>query len=300
MTFPRWFFAAACVAALPLAASAQTHATVIGGAPDGRLYATFLDLQTGSSVFNTGFTGINAVAHNSVNDTVYYRTTSGGALWSWQVGGNTQTQVPATLPGASADASVYNNAYWYVQDGTDTLTRVDLASFAVTTYANFDGASRTSFNWGDIAITSAGVLYGQPSNTFFFSVDISGLNPTVTNGGATSNFTQSNVAGSDTSLQIAYGADNLLYAQATNSRQWYTINNGNTGTPAAPSANFGARSTINGFVTTGQNDITNVFLSTLASVAVPEPGSLPLLVPAVSFVGAAVLCRCRRGGSSPR
>jgi len=280
MTISRWLLAAATLATLPLAASAQTHPTIIGGAPNGFLYATFLDLKTSAPVFNAGFTGINALAYNSVNNTVYYRASSGGALWSWQVGSSAQTQVASTLPGGAADASVYGNAYWYVQDGTDTLTRVDLSSFAVTTYANFDGTARTSFNWGDIAITPSGIMYGQPGNTSFFSVDISGLAPTVTNGGATSGFTQSTVTGTDTSLQIGYGADTVLYAQATATGQWYTIDNSATAT-------FGTRTPITGFQTTGLNDITNSFPSALA-IAVPEPGSLALLLPALSLAVVAV------------
>ena len=80
-----------------------------------------------SVVFNTGLSGLtNGVAWDDAGARLNYRNPDNGCLYVWTRATNTQQILYGQRlpPGFNANAAMYNGAYWYVEDGTDTLVRL--------------------------------------------------------------------------------------------------------------------------------------------------------------------------------
>jgi hypothetical protein len=120
----------------------------------------------------------------------------------------------------------------------------------VQSYANFDGGSYTDFDFGDIAISTAGILYGSTTQGFF-SVNIAGAAPT----GFTINTSQI------LQLQIGMNETGTGLVGVRSNGDWFDVTT--TGVRTARSGPSG--------LSGRYRDI-----ATLAT-PVPEPGSIVLM-----------------------
>ena len=213
----------AIIAFLSASPSAVAGPYVFGISDDSKIHQVDLTDFTDSIVFDTGLPGLtNGVAWDEDGGRLYYRNKEDSSLYFWTRSTNTQQVLtgPALPTGFNANAAMYNGAYWYVEDGTDTLVR---ASFDfslpnsptignVESFADFDGSVLTSFYFGDVSISSSGILYGS-SDHGLFSVDISGPSP--------SDFRI--VAPSFGVRQFGFDpSKSFLYTQDYETGQWYT------------------------------------------------------------------------------
>lgn len=138
---------------------------------------------------------------------------------------------PATMP---ANAAFHNNAYWFVSgtvlnritfayaaDGTPTSpvrSTYDLALYAAAP----GGSVFSAKQFGDIAITPSGMLYGSVRPTGeFFSVDLTLL-------GSTSNVVYRQIMAPNSGFpgyQITFNQDfTVLYGHNSTDGTWHTIN----------------------------------------------------------------------------
>lgn len=272
----RHFLAGAFGLATLMAAQSTDAATIAYGYADtDQIVRVDLDAMSESTIKNTGLppTG-NGVAINDAGSRLFYRAPIDGNLYALDLGSLVQTQlVGAALPGMTSSASFYDDAYWYVADNTDSLYRVDILGNAitgVTHYPDFDGAPGGSYAFGDIAITSMGLLYGATTAGLFYSVDVSGGSPTgytvIGNLGQT--------------LQITMNGDGSgLLAHSFNSGLWWDLSF--SGTLTAIEVSPGVQ-----FQTTPLRDIASV-------AVVPEPASMAMATVGGLLLAAAGLRRRR-------
>jgi hypothetical protein len=264
---------AAAVMGMGLMGGAASADVVYGIDDANNLIRVDLTTQTSSVLFDTPLSGnSNGVALDATGNYLVFRNGEGGTLRSYDIMTGTLSNVAnpsnLTLPGLSSDASFYNGAYWYVQNNTDDLFRVDMdfsgatpTITGVTAFTNFDGGATGGFGFGDIAIAADGTLYGSSSNGLF-SVSLSGGSPlgyTVLNAQAPM-------------LQIALvdgGA--ALIGHDFNTGEWYDV------------SLTGSVAKIDGFTTVGLRDIASIG-------AVPEPASVAMM----GLGGLAVLALARR------
>ena len=236
---------------------------LFGLSDDGKIHQVNLTSFLDTVVFDTGLTGLlNGAAWDDVNGRLFYRSPQDGNLYFWTRASNTQRVLAGqALPGLNANASFYAGAYWYVEDGTDTLVRATM-DFSlpnlplvanVDTFANFDGSALTTFSFGDIAITKTGVLYGS-SNYGLFSSIISGPTPA-----------QIRILSPAFAVrQISLDPTNsFLYSQDYNTGKWFTSDLNGNETPlfSAPNVQF---------TSTGLRDLGSTLL-TPQDVTLPEP-----------------------------
>lgn len=275
-------------------ASAQSTQFLYGITNDGKIYEVDIQNKTTTLAFTTNLNLMNGLAFNESGNAgtgqLFYRAGTGSngstGLYVWNRNNNTQSliTVPTSiatsglLPGQSSNASWYNGAYWYVQQGTDTLTKVtvDFTNISapvvssLQSFTNFDGTSKTNFSFGDISISSSGILYGSTSDTFFH-VDLNSGSPTSYSSQASS-----------AQLQIGFGADGTtLYGEAAGTGAWYQIDK-STGV-----------STSLGFTSAAAfNDISEGSVRSASSVTAPEPSSLAFLF-TVPLLGIGMMRRRR-------
>lgn len=255
---------------------------LFGVSDDDKIHQVNLTNFVDTVVFDTGLTGLlNGAAWDDANGRLYYRNAQDGNLYFWTRATNTQKLlVGQALPaGANADAAFYNGAYWYVIDGTDTLVRAtmdfSIPNFPlianVDTFANFDGTALTSFLFGDIAISGAGVLYGSSDHGLFTSI-ISGASPAQI----------SIVAPLFGIRQISLDpTDSFLYTQDYATGNWYTSTFTGYETPlfSAPNVQFNS---------TPLRDLGATLLTPPDFTAAPEPAAwqfLGLGLGAFSLIG---------------
>ncbi|WP_165247508.1 DUF6923 family protein [Paludisphaera soli] len=264
---------AATVMGMGVMGGAASADVVYGIDNANNLIRVDLATQTSSVLFDTPLSGAsNGVALDATGNHLVFRNNEGGTLRSYDIAGGSLSTVAnpsnLALPGLSSDASFYDGAYWYVRNNSDALYRVDIdfsgatpAITGVTTFANFDGGSATSFGFGDIAIAADGTLYGS-STQGLFAVSLSGGSPT----GYTVLNAQAPL------LQIALVANGTaLVGHSFNTGEWYDI------------SLTGSVSKIDGFRTVGLRDIASIG-------AVPEPASVAMM----GLGGLAVLALARR------
>jgi hypothetical protein len=270
----RVFAAFAGVAGCLLAGGAAQAQYLYGITDGGSLYEINPTIGYTAQVFSQtlGVSGANGLAWDETNKRAFYFGTVGGTsrFYVWDRATGVQTQITGTRPTASiSNGTFFNNAFWYVNNATDTLVRLDL-NFSVPSaptvasfqeFANFDGGSTfTSFSFGDISVrASDGVLFGS-SNNGIFSVNINSGTPTGFN----------LINSSSTLYQIGFGANGTLYGETSANGNWFTINQG-TGV-ATP---MGYSSSPVAF-----NDISE---GSVVGVAVPEPGTMALALPIVGL-----------------
>lgn len=230
---------------------------VYGITDDGRIAK--VDLVNKTETFLTGAQGANGngVALDLAGNRLLYRLNSSEkGLHALNLSDNTITTTAiAGLPGESASAAYYDNAYWYIAQNTNDLYKVTGSTF--TKVADINSGS---LNFGDIVITPGGELYGSAA-TGFFRVDLS--NPTgsyqVLNAGMPQ-------------LQLALLLDGSIVGQNHNNGEWYNI------TLSGSTASYSAL----GYRSTALRDI--------AGTAVPEPASLAMM----GIGGLAALAFARR------
>jgi hypothetical protein len=219
-----------------------------------------------------------------------------GSLWYWNQATNATPVSLGLLPTARPDNGAYwDGAYWYIQQGTHTLHRVELqygvsgaptlASSGASTALLVGSVPAINLNFfGDIAITSAGTLYATTADgNSFYSVSL-------TSGALSGNKTVSHLgtvgSGAVDKMQLSFdSAGTTLYGHAYDSGQWYTINtaNGALTTLAFSSLTAG---TSNGFQDIGGAS------ATATPSAVPERG--PWLALLSLTLVSLVLARRRR------
>lgn len=246
--------AAAVVAGLGLSGAGASAGVVYGISDTGQILSVDLATHVESELLAGLGSDANGLAFDTVGGRLLFRTPSTGELRAFNVNTNSLSTINILeLAGTNASsAAFYDGAYWFVNQATDDLIKVDLTSSTpvVSTFLNFDGNVHSSFSFGDIVIDNNGILYGS-SNRGFFSVDISGASPTSFN----------LINTSTEQLQLAFRGDGVLLGQkhgGSNAGQWYTIN-----------LTSGIASEIEGFKTTQFRDLT--------SAAVPEPTSIAML-----------------------
>lgn len=159
-------------------------------------------------------------------------------LWYWNQATNATPVNLGQLTTSRPDNGAYwNNAYWYIMPGTQTLVRVALqydvsgnpamVSGGISSATITGGVPTPNNNYiGDIAITGGGTLYATTSNgaSFYtFNLPSGALSGSVV---ATSlGSVGSPIIGR---LQIAFGpSDITLYGQSFDTGQWYTVNTTN-------------------------------------------------------------------------
>lgn len=203
--------------------------------------------------YGGGSTFLNALALDEASNSLYFRNdsgNSGSSLFKYNLTTNTLSKV-TNLGFSSFNASFYNGYYWAVQENSNTLVRVDVATGATTTATM---GTSGSYSFGDIAINqSTGTVYGSATNTFFKG-DI--VNPTGTP--SVTNFTAFTPR---QRMQISFDAsESFLYGQDYDTKTWYKISTTDGSTTST--------------VGTGQFGVTD-----LAGPRnrVPEPATLALL-----------------------
>ncbi len=147
------------------------------------------------------FATYNGSAPNSASNLYYNDLISG-----------TETFAGALI-GHVADAAIYNNFYWYIDNATDDLRKVTLNSNGLVVsddkVADITGNTNT-LSFGDIAFDNNGILFGS-TGKIFFTYDI---NNDI--------FKKMDSVGF--SVQLAFGDDGILYGQDASNGNVYSIN----------------------------------------------------------------------------
>lgn len=299
---------AVCLAACVLPAHAQFFYGVTDGA-NGKIYeADILNAKT-KLALTTDLGYVNGLAFNEAGDggsgQLFYRAgtlslNGSGDLYVWNRRTNVQTKVivpnainNGKLSGQSSNASWFGGAYWYVDQGKDTLYKVNI-SFAtptaptvssIDTFTNFDGTGATNFSFGDISfgdvVTLAGgnvqaTLYGSATGKFFRINVLAGVP-------VSSSYSENAI--SDSQLQVGFGGDGAtLYGTLAGNQpsagQWYTLNKTTGARTAIPFQSLDSSGNILSY-----NDISEGSLRSVSAVAQPEPASLALLLPLAALTG---------------
>ncbi len=216
-----------CVVAMAVTSS-YAQAIVYGtslGSGEGDIYKIDLAAGTATWVFSTGLDPANSSWPNSnafdaVNNHLYYSTSSNPAkLYFYDFDSKTQN-LAGTLVGIIAGASFYDGKYYYIRNDTDDLYAVSLNAdgtvASVDKKADFTSGAKL-FYFGDIVITSEGVLYGSAgvrgvSSHEFFKIDLN------------NSYNYTDIADSHPALQLAIGSDGTLYGHYAGDGEFYTVN----------------------------------------------------------------------------
>lgn len=150
-----------------LSAAAASQAGSILGIDDARIYK--IDVATGlatsvGSLAGTGSAQANALAYSAANDTAYFQR--GGKLWGMNVATGAITDQRVAV-GATAAATFYGGAYYFMGQGDGKLSKVDLAAGTSTLVKDFTN----DWSFGDVATDAAGKLYGSSGGSVF-SIDL--------------------------------------------------------------------------------------------------------------------------------
>ena len=268
--------------------------------------------KTDNPVYATPLSGTsNALAFDRNRDQMFFMNktgtfnsqpyTNGLFLWNKPQGTFSLLGQGAELDLATdgdipANATFYDDAFWFFKEGTKTLVKTSLTYTGSTpngisgfttytmdtgTFAPSDDVNR----FGDIAINpNSGVLFGYtargPAPDFpggqFYSLDLN----TITGSNTLANYSLISTT-TGTGLQIAYNADySILYGHNYDDGKWFEID-----------TNSGALTDL-GFSTLVANSRGFRDLAGASIVAVPEPGTMALAV--VGVVGGGFFLR-RRG-----
>lgn len=252
-----------------------------------------------------GVTPVNGAAFDAARSQLFFSVpgsgSGNGSLWYWNQATNATPVSLGLLPTARPDNGAYwDGAYWYVQQGTNTLHRIALNYDGAGNPTGLGAASTASLVhtpalsggdlwFGDIAIQtlsgSSAKLYGATAaGNQFFSVNL-------TNGALSGNVTASllGTVGSNgvDKMQLSFdSAGTTLYGHAYDSGQWYTINTANGALTTLAFSSFTAG------VSNGFQDMGGASASATPSSGVPERGPWLALL-SVTLVSL-VLARRRR------
>jgi hypothetical protein len=252
-----------------------------------------------------GVTPVNGAAFDAGRSQLFFSVpgsgSGNGSLWYWNQATNATPVSLGLLPTARPDNGAYwDGAYWYVQQGTNTLHRIALNYDGAGNPTGLGAASTASLVhtpalsggdlwFGDIAIQtlsgSSAKLYGATAaGNQFFAVNL-------TNGALSGNVTASllGTVGSNgvDKMQLSFdSAGTTLYGHAYDSGQWYTINTANGALTTLAFSSFTAG------VSNGFQDMGGASASATPSSGVPERGPWLALL-SVTLVSL-VLARRRR------
>ena len=189
--------------------------------------------QKFTRVNNTGLGGqSNSMAYDTARDQFFFTNASTSSLRFW----NRATQGPGSTPAVAtfgqigvgsdpANASYYDNAYWYVTGNQQLLHRVSFnyagatPAFSTTTRIPLGPSGYPSSIYGDIAINGqTGVLYGTTVAGLFYRIDLA-------RAGQAGSYTA--IRTGLPSLQLSFNADySTLFAHSHPTGRWYTLDTG--------------------------------------------------------------------------
>jgi hypothetical protein len=264
-------FGAALTALLPVSANAQSF-VIYGATSDGEIYEVDPVAQTSVLVADFG-TNINGLAWVPGTQRLYFAQSGGspgdGGLYYWDRAANSfsaQLLDASQLLGEMDNGSYYDGAIWYVDGNgdSDTMYRLDINTLNITSFTNFDGTARTDFDFGDLVITSNGLVYGYATDrdrggepATFFNLDISS--------GIPGNYSEIDVPGN---YQLGINLDgSVMYGTGginVGTGNWFVVD-----------TTTGVGDDIDGFNTPTFSDLSGSgAVPVNASAAAPEPGSL--------------------------
>jgi len=224
---PSLAIVAVCAVALvvtPAYSQVIVYGTELGASGDD-IYKIDLATGTASPIFSTGLEPTNSSwpngnALDAVHNRLYYSTSSDPSkLYFYDFELDTQT-LAGELVGLVAGASFYEGKYYYVKNDTDDLYAVSLNAdgtvVSVDKKADFASDAK-KFYFGDIVITSEGVLYGSAgvrgvSLHEFFKIDLN-------NG-----YAYAKIADRHPAVQLAIGSDGALYGHSAGTGEFYMVN----------------------------------------------------------------------------
>jgi hypothetical protein len=238
----------------PLSLSNFTRIADTGNAPYGFNDSNIYGIDVNNNIWginpNTKLAS-NTLTHNSFlnldfvdalaydNNTLYYHYNGDGVspsgLYFSKINTNTNTQeLPqpvisgsAYLSGSITNASYYNNGYWYFDNQTDDIYKINISSLSgipcATGYEKWTVPMGLGINndVNDIAIYE-GMLYGITQQGLLYGINLNENtvppyhNPTLLVSGTIHGGV------SNTGLQISF-ANNTLYGHDTSTGNWYTI-----------------------------------------------------------------------------
>ena len=185
-------------------------------------------------VNDTGLGGqSNSMAYDTTRDQFFFTNAATSSLRFWGRGstGAGSTPAVATLSQIGvgtdpANASYYDNSYWYVTGGQQLLHRVSFSyagttpAFSTTTPISLAASGYPASNYGDIAINAkTGVLYGTTTGGLFYRINLA-------TAGQPGSYTA--IRTGLTSLQVSFNADySTLFAHSYNTGRWYTLDTSN-------------------------------------------------------------------------
>ena len=311
MTSARWFLRLVLASALSsVSAVAASYFYAVGS--DNHLYEVSdtgvqRDLRDLSGL--VGVTPVNGAAFDAGRSQFFFAVpgagSANGSLWYWNQATNDTPVSLGLLPTARPDNGAYwDGAYWYVQQGTNTLHRVALnytsgsptgvGAATTASLVHTPVLSGGDLYFGDIVIKavsgSSATLYGATANgNQFFSVSLSNGPLSVTLNSSLLGTVGS--AGID-KMQLSFdSAGTTLYGHSYSSTgqpagQWFTINTTN-GTLSSP-----LFTTLTAGATNGFQDMGGASATATPSAGVPERGPWLALL-SVTLVSL-VLARRRR------
>lgn len=159
------------------AVAAAAHAGTLLGIDNSKLYKIDSTSGVATAVGNLlGSGASNGLAYDPATDRAVYQRN--GKLYAMNVTTGASTNLNTTIFQTSA-AAWYKGAYYYMGDGDGKLYKMSFSGglpTVSTLVKDFDN----KWWFGDIAISSKGILYGS-SGTSVFSIDLTQPTLTVTN-----------------------------------------------------------------------------------------------------------------------
>lgn len=181
-------------------------------------------------VNDTGLSGqSNSMAYDTSRDQFFFTNASTSSLRFWGRGSSGAGSTPAVatlgqigVGSDPANASYYDNSYWYVTGNQQLLHRVAFSysgstpAFASTTPISLAASGYPSSNYGDIAINGkTGVLYGTTTSGLFYRINLA-------TAGQPGSYAQ--IRTGLPSLQVSFNADySTLFAHSHPTGRWYTL-----------------------------------------------------------------------------
>lgn len=176
----------------------------------------------------TNINSPNGLAYDNKNHRLYFAVydsdedpAKNSMLYFYDFDGNHHEA--GLVEGIVAGACYGRGYFWYIKNETDDLYKVSFdpvngeVDQVIPAYESFTDGEKT-FRFGDVAMESFGnMLYGsslQSGSTSpeFFQVDLSnGVYEPIAIGGSSSR------------LQLAFGANGVLYGHSAGTREWYSI-----------------------------------------------------------------------------